>query len=415
MRILKAMYGEKQAPKLWSDKLHLILTKLGFVRCPFSACLYRYHYDGVTALLCVHVDDGLLLVSELGIYPKFISSMETHLPKVTLTQPLQKYVGIEMSYDRETQHVRCSQTVFARELETEGDTAESVPMCPSYNLRIELPNPVNESLLHITGKLRYLCDRTRWDLLQATGEISKGGANEPSDAHKRTAHKTLRYAKQTAERALILGSKKRPCLFAFCDASYHSDGNSKSRLGGCLFLSRDAGAFHSFSKSSTLVTQSSTHAELLALYDTVNIVYHCRQILQYLGIDQTSPTMIFIDSQPSIDLCSLLKMTHKTSSVNMRVNYIRQCLNSHSISLHFVPTALNCADVLTKPLAADAFNAHSDKLQTGFKDSELEAYIQQAHLTVFELADTVTPSCQCCFDMSTLFSTLPHAAVGGVL
>jgi hypothetical protein len=329
--ILKAMYGKKQAPKLWSDMLHKILLELGFERCPVAPCLYRYSRAEVHALLCIHVDDGLLLVTHQELFDMFIAAIQAHLSKVQLTLPLQKYVGIELDYDREGHRVRCTQEIFAKELETEGDSVETIPMCPSSNLRTEPPNPDNESLLHITGKLRYLCDRTRHDLLCATGEISKGGADAPSDAHVRTAQKTLRYAKCTARRALILGSLLLPILFAFCDAAYHADASSKSRrLGGCLFLAPDARAFYSYCKSSTLVTQSSTHAELLSLYETTNFVLHCRQILEFLGFTQTTPTKIYCDSKSSIDLCSLLKITHKTCSFNMRINFIRHCLNTHS-------------------------------------------------------------------------------------
>jgi hypothetical protein len=280
-------------------------------------------------------------------------------------------------------------------------------MCSSYNLRKEIPNPVNESLLPITGKLRYLCDCTRPDLMLATGEISKGGADSPSDAHVCTAQKILRYAKQTADRALVLGGSERPDLFSFCDASYHADGDSKSRLGGCLFLGLQSRAFHLYSKSSTFVTQSSTHSELLSLYDTTNLVLHCRQILEFLGVVQTGPSIIYIDSQSSIDLCSLLKMTHKTSSVNMRVNFVRECLNSHSISLHFIPTHLNVADVLTKPLSPEAFDFYVAKLQERFGNADPADGTHQASVVVDDTAETHTV-CQCCFDMSALFRTLPH-------
>jgi hypothetical protein len=109
-------------------------------------------------------------------------------------------------------------------------------MCPSYNLRKELSNPANTSLLHITGKLRFLCDRSRWDTLCATGEISTGSDKNPSDAHVRTAHKIIGYLKGTPNKVLRVGGSDKPIVFGFCDTSYRPEGKSKSRLGGCLFL-----------------------------------------------------------------------------------------------------------------------------------------------------------------------------------
>jgi hypothetical protein len=165
------------------------------------------------AILTIHVDDGLLFTSHEPLLNEFIHQTEKHLPKVTLTRPLQKYVGVEIEYNRKGQKVELRQKLFADALLPDGYRKESIPMCPSTNLRAELPNPANESLLHITGQLRYLCDRTRHDLLTATGEISKGGADGPSDLHKKTAHKTLCYAKTTSNLALYLGASTLPTLF----------------------------------------------------------------------------------------------------------------------------------------------------------------------------------------------------------
>jgi hypothetical protein len=409
MRILRAMYGEKQAPKLWNDMLHKILLELGFLRCPVDPCLYFYKRGGVSALLTIHVDDGLLFASHEELLDEFIRKIQLHLPKVTLTRPLQKYVGVEVHHNRAESKIVLSQKIFADSLLPDAPRQEAIPMCPTTNLRVQASNPANESLLHITGQLRYLCDKTRPDLLVATGEVSKGGADAPSDLHLRTAMKTLRYAKVTAGRPLVLGGSQTPVLFGFCDASYHADGNSKSRLGGCLFLGTDSGAFHSYSKSSTLVTQSSTHAELLALYELVNLIVHSRQILDFIALPQLSPTRIFCDSQPSIQLCSLLKMTHKTSSINMRVNFIRQCLNTNLISLHFIPTDMNVADALTKPLAVTPFNSHTTKIMEGFGGTALEDYVEQTTLVVEDIGVEDFPQCLCCFDTSSLFcSTTPH-------
>jgi hypothetical protein len=405
MKILQAMYGEKQAPKLWNDMLHKILLEMGYKRCPVSACLYFYHNGDYISILTIHVDDGLLFASHMELLHEFIKKIQQHLPKVTLTMPLCKYVGMEINYNREMQKVQLSQEIFADALLPDAPRVETIPMCPSINLRSEPPNTNNDSLLHTTGQLRYLCDRTRPDLLVATGEISKGGAESPSDAHLRTAMRTLRYAKVTAGRPLGLGCAPPLSLFCFSDASYHADGNSKSRLGGCLFLGESSGAFHTFSKSSSLVTQSSTHAELLALYETVNLTLHTRQVLEFIHLPQTAPTPIYCDSTPSIQLCTLLKMTHKTASINMRVNFIRQCLNDRQVSLHFVPTALNIADALTKPLAAEPFNAHTTKMMQGFGAQGLKGYFGgQVALVVDSISETeCDEECSCCFDSRILY------------
>ena len=73
------------------------------------------------------------------------------------------------------------------------------PMLNTVNLRTSKSNPENESMLPITGTLRYLADRTRPDVLVATGSISTGGATNPSNEHVATAERTINYLHRTKQ------------------------------------------------------------------------------------------------------------------------------------------------------------------------------------------------------------------------
>jgi len=68
--------------------------------------------------------------------------------------------------------------------------------------------------------------------LVATGELSTGGAENPSDLHIKTAERTKQYLYNTKSRGLVLGGAAVIQPFAFVDASLISTGNYKSRLGG---------------------------------------------------------------------------------------------------------------------------------------------------------------------------------------
>jgi hypothetical protein len=125
---------------------------------------------------------------------------------------------------------------------------------------------------------------------------------------------------------------------------------------------------------------------LQALDELVRHILHTRQILEFLGYIQVS-TKIYLDSSSSIDLCTMLKVTHKTSPINMRVNFIRECIDLSYITLIFVPTDLNVADVLTKPLAVDKFEKHSNRLTGGFGRIDVYTYIDTATITIATLSD----------------------------
>lgn len=84
-----------------------------------------------------------------------------------------------------------------------------------------------------------------------------------------------------------------------------------------------------------------------------------------MGYKFDAATTIYVDNKSAIELCSTLKMTHKTKHINMRINYIRELINKRMVSLSFIPTEYNVADVLTKPLAAKSHNRHCNVLMFG--------------------------------------------------
>jgi hypothetical protein len=110
-----------------------------------------------------------------------------------------------------------------------------------------------------------------------------------------------------------------------------------------------------------------------------------RDILEFLDFKQEKATKIFLDSASGIDLCNMIKMTHKTGAIYMRINFIRKCINDGLIVLHFVPSHLNVADLLTKTLVNDVFKIHVDNLQTGISGSNLEKWITSSVMVVNSL------------------------------
>ena len=125
-------------------------------------------------------------------------------------------------------------------------------MASTVNLRKAEPNANNESLLSDTGTFRFIADRARPDILVTVGELATGGATAPSDLHLKASERCKHYLNSTRDMYVKLGGLGKLCIFGYSDASYITDGNCKSRLGGCVFMGYDSGAVHSFSKNDTI-------------------------------------------------------------------------------------------------------------------------------------------------------------------
>lgn len=195
--------------------------------------------------------------------------------------------------------------------------------------------------------------------------MSTGGASEPSDEHCKVAERIKSYLYNTTDRVLLLGGYKPAELFGYCDAAFISTGNSKSRLGSCLFLNEDCGAISSISRNDTTVSHSSTEAEIKAIDMICREIVVVRSLLEFLGQKQVNPTKVYVDNRSAIEICRTLKVRSAVKHINVRINYIRELINVRVIELVFIPSKYNVADVLTKPLGRSDHNRHTLTLLEG--------------------------------------------------
>jgi hypothetical protein len=66
-KLLKSLYGLKQAPKQWHEKFDRTLTSVGFVVNEVDKCVYYRYGGGRGVILCIYVDDILILGMSLDV------------------------------------------------------------------------------------------------------------------------------------------------------------------------------------------------------------------------------------------------------------------------------------------------------------------------------------------------------------
>lgn len=390
VRILRSIYGEKQAPKLWNDRLNDVLLQVGFDRCPVDPCLYYFRGELGFILISIHVDDGLTIASCRGVIDDFITEFLKHIQKATLVCPLQKYIG--MNCTRDGAYVCLDQTLYINDIDIYTNLkSHTIPMSPSHNLRTAEANPENATLLPVTGKLRHLADRTRPDILLALGEVSTGASPYPSDMHVKVSRQICGYLKTTATEYLRLGGSSPIRPFGFADASHNQAGHSKPRLGGCTFLSTDSGAIHSYSKNATTfpsASHSSCESEVASIDEEIRWIMHLRNLLEFIDEPIDGPSTIYVDSQSSIELLNTLKSSSNLRHIMPKINFIRECINHRIVTLAFIPTAYNVADMLTKALPVETYNRHKAKLMVGFGGQTMEEYTN-THIAIINQIDII--------------------------
>jgi hypothetical protein len=155
-------------------------------------------------------------------------------------------------------------------------------------------------------------------------------------------------------------------LLAYTDADYAGDLNDrKSRSGSILFL--NDGPVLWLSRKQPCTATSTTESEYVAASLTSKEIVWARRLLHDLGFPQSNPTPLFSDNQSAIRLVQNPEFHKRTKHIDVLYHLIREFQSRGEITLFYVPTRLQLADILTKPLTPDIFAKLRDALNLGKK------------------------------------------------
>ena len=77
--------------------------------------------------------------------------------------------------------------------------------------------------------------------------------------------------------------------------------------------------------------------------------------MKSMNCRQISPTIIFEDNQGTIAISGNERITQRTSHIEVRHFFIRECVENLELRVPFVSTIDNMADFFTKPLPPKTF------------------------------------------------------------
>jgi len=95
-----------------------------------------------------------------------------------------------------------------------------------------------------------------------------------------------------------------------------------------------------------------------------------RGFLEELGFEQFEPTVLHTDSVSAKALADICNIGTNSSHLVMRINYIHECVEAGIISLKYINTLNEVADVLTKLLPVEPHEQHSRFLLEGHNSQE---------------------------------------------
>lgn len=359
VRLLRNLYGSKQAALMWYNHLSAVLIEYGFKRLIHEPCCFvKELEDGNKIITCVYVDDILIVTTQRHLAEELKAYFLTKFENIKDLGDLKKYLGIWLTPHPNGKQLELSQQEYIEEILRDAGIAagygKESPLPLDIEEYLDLEGDGSPSLYDLLGKIRFLVDRTRQDLAYPASIMARFAA-KPHSKHHSLMSRILRYLQFTKSESLLIGSQKDEVrLFGYADASFIRQRDSKGQLGYLLYLSEDSGAFLCKSKKDKSVSLSSFHVEVNALVECVKEVIFYRGVLEELGFKQTAPTTIYQDNMSVIYCAESIGRDKRSRYLIPLVNFVHEQIALQAIKLQHERSKQNVADLQTKSLVIDA-------------------------------------------------------------
>lgn len=349
-KLLKSLYGLKQASRQWFAKLVTVLFGLGFVQAVADYSLFTYTKGSSFIIALVYVDDILLTGNDTAMIEHIKSVLHSSFTIKDLGLA-KYYLGLEIH--RTEDGLFLHQHKFVYDMLVEAGLENSKPLSLPLDSTVKL-SPDEGLLLEdlsiyrkFVGKLLYLTV-SRPDISFVVHHLSQF-LQSPREPHLHAVQRVLRYLKATPFQGLYYDAKSSLQLEAYCDSDWGScHHSSRSVSGVCLLLGTSLISWTS--KKQPVVSRSTAEAELRALADTACDLSWFHLLLSELQIPQPRPTTIYCDNQAALDIAADPVFHPKTKHFAMDCHYVREQVLSGLIRPVYIPSNLQLADVLTKGL-----------------------------------------------------------------
>lgn len=379
-RLRKALYGLKQAPRAWNNELGRHLEAEGFRRAASDDALYlKFMPGGDFCFIPTWVDDLLIVaphpegvaqakemlargfkikdLGEVGLYLGMQVKRDRH--KGVLELGLQRYVqGLAKRFTELLASARSCKTPIAP------DVLFKIRNGPWSREEQQLTPP--KQYMELLGSLMYAVTTCRPDIAFPVSVLAQA-SQKPNQLHLHAATRVLKYLVATQDFVLrytrggvgVKNAVSGSPVVGWTDSSWGEEADACSRAA--YVFEAAGGAITWYSKKQNTMADSSCIAEYKALSIGCKEAIWLRQLLGELR-QSTAPIPVWCDSTAAGSLAKNPVEHAKTKHVKMAWHVVRWALAEGDVSVKYVKTDFQTADMLTKAQDGPAFKANRDRL-----------------------------------------------------
>jgi hypothetical protein len=369
----KNLYGFAHSPRAFYDDYSEFIMNLGFTRCPYDKTLFKRKTELGVIYMSMYVDDALVVASSEPVWEEMLAQIK-HKYTLSSVGDATLHLGLTINYDQtegvltlgNTNYITLLAERYNISLDTKEHTPFKHPKTRLYPAEVTGETVVGPEAQQAyragVGSLNWLATTNRPDLSFPVSQLARYLSN-PTPTHVDALLHVIRYAVATRTQSIqyrrdpVINQTIRTCenpaevtrnqLNGFCDADFANDIETRKSHTGYVFLLNYA-AIDWKSSQQRLVASSSTESEYLALSHCVKSTQYLRHVLEFLDHPQQTPTPIFEDNAACICLCNSDSHESRIKHLDIHLHNARQHVARGTVTLHYVTTACQAADFLTK-------------------------------------------------------------------
>eukprot|EP00903_Cladosiphon_okamuranus_P011519 g10846.t1 len=365
-KVLRALYGLKQSGREWGYEAADILVSLGFEQCKADPCVFRKVVDAVVVrIIVIYVD--IMYVGSEDNGKALHASLRDKLPIADLGD-CHWCDGCAIKRDAKLGTTTLSQTSYIESMMDRLNitTTATIPTPHGADLgskEDEDSHEVDLSLREAVVCMMWSATFTRPDLAAALNKVQKW-TNAPNDKVSKAALQILAYLNGTRELGVTFTQGSGLDLEVYVDASYaDEDADRRSTTG--LAVTIGGTVVDHACKTQRVVALSTSEEEYIAAGEGVKEALFVRAVLSFVA-PETSGAKIKVleDNQGAIALVQNPRSSARSKHIDVRFHFIRELFRSGRISLEYIKTDDQHADLLTKVLSKAKLEYHRNALMS---------------------------------------------------
>lgn len=207
---------------------------------------------------------------------------------------------------------------------------------------------------NLIGCLMYAMLSTRPDLCFPVNFLSRFQTKNSKELWK-LLKRVLRYIKGTIDLKLTYYKKSEynDMLIGYVDADWGGNELDRKSTSGYLFKLFDN---CTITRRQNTIAVSSMEAEYIALFEGIKEAMCLKALLFSINISIPKPIVIFEDNMSCISIANNPTNHKRSKHIDIKYHFSRDMILKGYISLTYLSTGNQLADVMTKPATASKLN-----------------------------------------------------------